>query len=448
MQKLILGGSGSKIIIDLIKFIIMFLVFLDTPGFVAAGQKSSSEYSDLFYQISPVYQFKKGIVSITFDDGYIKQFTEGMPILKKYGLPATFYVITSNIDSLKKRIILDNLTQDFEIGSHTVNHTDLIKVPYTDAQKEIIESKSFLQQNFGLNSGLTIAYPWGDYNNSVKEIASDNYLAARAADIGYNSMVYLNKYALKVQGFDQNTDVSNADKWIDFAIKNHVWLVEMLHGVDNSGYSPVDSQTLSRHFFYIKQNEDLIWCSTVSDVIKYYDESNAARIYCDLCNDTVFRIRVNDYLDDSLYDQPLSIRMKVPDNWDNISVSSIGNVKTEYSDNNKFILFNVFPDNRVLRISPGNKGTTEKRSGFQIVSFSANPVMSNVDLSLEIFNSTDIDLTLISENGSILIHKREKAVSGIINFSIETSTIGKGIYFLRVEDKTDGSYTVKKFIKS
>ena len=448
MLKLLLGRSGSKIIIALKTLIILSLLSLNTTGFVAAGQKLSVENSDLFYQISPVYQFKKGIVSITFDDGYIKQFTDGIPILKRYGLPATFYVITSDIDSLKKRIILDNLTQDFEIGSHTVNHADLITISKADAQKEMIESQASLQQNFGPNSGLTIAYPWGDYNNSVKEVASDNYLAARTADIGYNSMVYLNKYALKVQGFDQNTDVSNADKWIDFAIKNHVWLIEMLHGVDNSGYSPVDSQTLSRHLSYIKQNEDLIWCGTVSNVIKYYDESNAARIYCDLCNDTVFRIRVNDYLDDSFYDQPLSIRIKVPDSWVNISVSSIGNVKTEYSDNGKFILFNTLPDNKVLNICPEHQRNTEERSGFRILYFSANPVMANVDISLEIFNTADIEVTLISENGSILIHKRGKAVSGIINFSIETSAVGKGIYFLRVEDKTDGSYVVRKFIKS
>ena len=91
---------------------------------------------------------------------------------------------------------------------------------------------------------------------------------------------------------------------------------------------------------------------------------------------------------------------------------------------------------------------TEERSGFRILYFSANPVMANVDISLEIFNTADIEVTLISENGSILIHKRGKAVSGIINFSIETSAVGKGIYFLRVEDKTDGSYVVKKFIKS
>jgi hypothetical protein len=78
---------------------------------------------------------KKNIPSkaamITIDDGYASGMEVGLPILKKYGYPATYFVYTNYINSGGKSLTWAQLEQlrdeATEIGSHTVSHSDLRK---------------------------------------------------------------------------------------------------------------------------------------------------------------------------------------------------------------------------------------------------------------------------------------------------------------------------------
>jgi beta-galactosidase len=411
------------------------------------AQKLSIDNSGFFYQISPLFDFKKGIVSLTFDDGYLNQFKIGMPLLKSLKMPATFYLITDVIDSTLKSIILDNLSPEFEIGSHTVSHPDLVKSGYSAAKNELFNSKVTLQEYFGMNAGLTLSYPWGIYNSSVKQIAKDYYLAARTTDPGYNSFYAPDRYALKVQGFMSQTKVSEANQWIDFSLRNHVWLVEMIHGINSEGFSPVDSSVLGEHFRYIRNQEDEVWCSSVVNVIKYINESENTVLTCELCNDTIYTVRVNNVLTDSVYDQPLSIKVKVPLNWDSISISGTGSFNNEYSDNNKFITFNVVPDNQVITIRPGLLTTPQKESGLRIIYMSANPFINNIRLSLDVLDAQDIDISLYDLNGRVIVHQVQKNANGVVNLVFDTDGMNSGIYFLKVTGSRKGSYILKKMIK-
>jgi peptidoglycan/xylan/chitin deacetylase (PgdA/CDA1 family) len=424
----------------------LFLLFLICFGLNLNSQTLSVDKSDFFYQIAPIFEFKQSIVSLTFDDGYLVQFTIGLPLLKERHLPATFYVITSNVDSLTKSLIIDNLSDDYEIGSHTVTHPDLIKIGNEKATTELLNSKSSLQKWFGVNAGLTMSYPWGIYNSSIRQIVKSSYLAARSTGPGYNSLYKLERYDLKTQGFNEHTLIRSADSWIDYAIQNHLWLVEMLHGINGAGYSPINSSVLTDHLDYIKEVENNIWCTTVSGVIKYIDESKNAKVECDFCNDTVYHVRINDILDTTIYNQKLSIRIKVPTNWDNISISNNEKIKTEYLNKNKFIIFNALPDNQLITIRPGLISTPEKESGIRIVYLSANPFYDNIKFSVEVFDQSDIDITLSNLNGQLLIKQKEMSVNGVINMYFDTSGIRNGIYLLKVISSR-GDCIVKKLVK-
>jgi len=410
------------------------------------SQKLDIDNFGFFYQIAPIFEFKQGVVSLTFDDGSRNQFDIGIPLLKEKGLLATFYLITNFIDSLTQSKLIKENSSEFEFGSHTATHPDLIKIGISGDNREFSESQSFLKRTFGLNAGFTMSYPWGIYNNSVKQIASEYFMAARTTDPGYNSFYSLNRYELRTQGFGHHSSAYQANMWVNYAIQNKLWLVEMIHGINDIGYSPVDSSVLSEHFDYIVNAEDKVWCSTVSNVIKYLDESKNAIVECDFCDDSVYNIRVDDFMDDSVYNQQITLRIKIPSFWDKVSISDIENFRTEVINKSKFVFFNVLPDNKRHSITPISLSSSEAEPGIKIVYLSANPFMDNIRFSLEFFEETDIEITLSNLNGQLLIQQMEKSANGVINMYFETSGIAKGIYLLRVTSSR-GDCIFKKLVK-
>lgn len=122
----------------------------------------------------------KGSAVITFDDGYLDNFTTAAPILRELGLPATFYVATGFIGSnhrpwwdkdlpfapewMSWDQVRDLRRQGFTIGAHTVNHVDLGKVDLATAEQEIRESKARLERELG-ETVRHFSYPYGRREN-------------------------------------------------------------------------------------------------------------------------------------------------------------------------------------------------------------------------------------------------------------------------------------------
>jgi hypothetical protein len=117
---------------------------------------------------------------ISIDDGYASGMEVGLPILKKYGYPATYFVYTNYINSGGKSLTWAQLEQlrdeGYEIGSHTVSHADLrskqrtSKIPtYEEWLKNEIEgSKQIIEEHLGIRVS-SIAYPGGFSSPKVHE---------------------------------------------------------------------------------------------------------------------------------------------------------------------------------------------------------------------------------------------------------------------------------------
>jgi peptidoglycan/xylan/chitin deacetylase (PgdA/CDA1 family) len=113
---------------------------------------------------------------LTFDDGYRDFYLNAYPILKKYNVPASLYVINQDIGrpgnvtwEMIKTIHNEGL---IEVGAHTINHLPLSRLRPEKAYYQMAKSKELLESALGTKIE-TIIYPFGDYNNNVKKQAKD-----------------------------------------------------------------------------------------------------------------------------------------------------------------------------------------------------------------------------------------------------------------------------------
>lgn len=117
-------------------------------------------------------------IAITFDDGNYDVYAQAYPILKKYNMKATVFVISGFGDGIY------SMTHDqvkelsdsglISIQSHTVTHKPLATLNLEEIEKELRDSKKTLEELTGKEI-YTIAYPTGSYDKRVIEIAKKYY---------------------------------------------------------------------------------------------------------------------------------------------------------------------------------------------------------------------------------------------------------------------------------
>lgn len=128
---------------------------------------------------------------LTFDDGYIDNYTDMLPILEERGMKGTVFMVTNNIDRpgyLSWKALKEMKKRDIEIGSHTANHIPLTEMPPAEADNELRVSKLIMEWN-GVPGIFGFSYPNGKYEDYIIELLKKNdYLAAVTGDPGLNTM--------------------------------------------------------------------------------------------------------------------------------------------------------------------------------------------------------------------------------------------------------------------
>jgi peptidoglycan/xylan/chitin deacetylase (PgdA/CDA1 family) len=159
------------------------------------------------------------VAVLTFDDGYENFYEFAWPVLRQYGFSATVFVVTEHVGGLSQwdprsatpLMNWDQLReltlQGIEIGSHTVNHARLTQLSTADAKWELETSRRVLEQNLGV-SVSALAYPFGDWNDSVEELARQTGYRLACSIIRGNRHAAAELHRLKRVPVDDFTDPS------------------------------------------------------------------------------------------------------------------------------------------------------------------------------------------------------------------------------------------------
>lgn len=133
-------------------------------------------------------------VIITFDDGNQDNYEYAFPIMQKYGFIGAIYIVANRLRAegfLSAEQLQEMAAAGWEIGSHSMTHTDLTDVFAHKIREELLDSRLRLEHEIGVEV-RSFAYPFGSF-------ASE--LASRVENYGYWTAMGLGKKTLH----DKNT---------------------------------------------------------------------------------------------------------------------------------------------------------------------------------------------------------------------------------------------------
>jgi peptidoglycan/xylan/chitin deacetylase (PgdA/CDA1 family) len=128
---------------------------------------------------------------LTFDDGLLNNYTKAFPILRKYSLTATIFVITDFVGQTKYmdwHQLREMSEAGISIQSHTVSHKPLTGLAYEQLMHELSASKKTLEDHLGKHVNF-LSLPHGIFNRKVLETAQKaGYQAVCTSDPGFSHL--------------------------------------------------------------------------------------------------------------------------------------------------------------------------------------------------------------------------------------------------------------------
>ena len=318
-------------------------------------------------------QDRTAAISLTFDDGIDTDLDHAGPILKKHRLNGTFFVATGMGPWDKRKAEWKQLAADGnELGNHTVHHPCLLPeiTPHSQdytpqmMEAEIKDAAHEIQQATGSQRGLTFAYPCGNMSfgkpeDQVRNAAlysqfiAENSFGARAYEGGSpQGPEDVNVLAVTDLGFTAEKDFPTLLEMARPALQAHNWGVYCFHGVGGD-WLAISPETLDELAGYYERHSE-IWTATFGDVLRYIQESKAAGIRVTQSDAAALMIKMTWPMDQKIYDVPLTLKVVVPQTWNDVSATGDGKVlNAKITDRTKgtVILVDVAAGTREVRIS-------------------------------------------------------------------------------------------------
>jgi peptidoglycan/xylan/chitin deacetylase (PgdA/CDA1 family) len=166
----------------------------------------------------------KGVL-ITFDDGYGDNYTNALPILRRYLCPAIFFVSTGLINNDRQfehdkkfypQLSFRKMTwqelqlameSGIDVGIHTETHANLGQISFVNAREEIEKSLEIYEAQFGRN-GVIMSYPFGGEQDITQEVVAyvtgHSRITALFSAYGGKNVTPFDRYNLKRSNVGSN----------------------------------------------------------------------------------------------------------------------------------------------------------------------------------------------------------------------------------------------------
>lgn len=258
--------------------VLMSLVFgLATIGGVNAASPKNALYPN----------GAKYAVSLSFDDARASQIDNGVPLLNKYQVKASFYVMPYHMEQRagKWRAVAE---AGHEIANHSTSHLctgnfrwlraqekGLEQVDLAFIENDILSANQYIEQHTGVKP-TGFAYPCGQTfvgrGSEVKSyvpIIANHFQHGRTwNDETANDPYYVDLAQIRAMRMDGQS-FTEIKALLDLAKFDNAWIVLAGHEVGEKGIYTVDEQALEQLIVYLKDPANGFWLAPVGDVAEF-----------------------------------------------------------------------------------------------------------------------------------------------------------------------------------
>jgi peptidoglycan/xylan/chitin deacetylase (PgdA/CDA1 family) len=145
----------------------------------------------------------RGLVGITFDDGYASVLDTALPVLNRHGFGATVFVISDRLGGhndwdegtdwplLSAGGVRELASAGIEVGSHSASHVRLSGLEQADLARQVRRSKADLAELLG-REVAGFAYPYGVMDAAARQAVQEaGYSYACAVQTPLRALGYL-----------------------------------------------------------------------------------------------------------------------------------------------------------------------------------------------------------------------------------------------------------------
>lgn len=323
------------------------------------------------FSIAKWYDNKEGALTLSFDDGTMTQYQYAVPVMEKYGIKATFALVTEwtkevpsssaekgnfSVEKFGWKQANELLAKGNEIASHNQFHLKMDTLSDEEMIMQMTESKIIAEKN--LNSRVyTFVFPYSSTRSNIFTLpAKAGYIFARTGEESVNQSDNVNLEKLTTLAI-YSEDVPNLkeiNKYISEAYGK--WLILNYHNIFPSDskemnllkfhnvtatYS-VTPETFQKQIRLVRNSD--YWIAPINVIGRYVKEREVSDLeFTNHDNKIILKIR-ND-LDTNVYNIPVTVIFTT--DWQVIRVINSADDGI-YNPRNNTVLLNLYPNREVI----------------------------------------------------------------------------------------------------
>ena len=282
-----------------------------------------------------VYGDADAIVTIISDDGDYVTSINLYRLMKERGIKCT---VAGVISTISEHInVWDKYVGEgvIDLVSHSYDHIPMgenseISGDYYELKHQIADADLFLEKRYKSEQICFVCPENVMCSKGYDVLKAAGILAVRGDYEGFNSLSpqsgtepgqWFNLYGMPIKG--DGVTASVRDGWVNRAETQRSWLIEMWHDVrkeDDGRFQTITVEEAAGHLDYIasEKRDGRIWVATYTEAVKYILERQNSKVTAYVDNDrlTVYCELTNDNMSYETFNQPLTVSVKLPDNYE------------------------------------------------------------------------------------------------------------------------------------